>query len=40
MSLGGGLLLMAIVFLLCWVAFTVVAEVIIRRERRNGEDES
>jgi hypothetical protein len=38
MSLAGGLLLMALVFLGCWVAFTLVAEYIIRRDRRSGVD--
>lgn len=38
MSMAGGLLLMAALFLAMWVLFFVVSEAIIRRERRVRKD--
>lgn len=38
MTLGHGLLLMALIFVAMWVLFVLVSELIIRRERRAGKD--
>jgi hypothetical protein len=34
MSLAHGFVLMAVIFFACWVVFTIVSELIVRRDRR------